>query len=108
VGQPDADVNRLRITAVMRGPGQTGVLQGALIEFVAGKDLDGPRLTSTGSAAEVLLDSLVVDEGGYGGRVTGRFNATLCAGDGDPVVVDMADCQPISGTFDSRLQISGA
>ena len=107
VGQPNLDKNRLRLFALMTGPDQRGALNAPEIEFIEG-DWDGPRLSSVGSAAEVVLDSIVVDEGGYGGQVKGHFSATLCEGNGDPIVVDKTKCQPISGTFDSRLQISGS
>jgi hypothetical protein len=106
VGQPDVDENRLRLFALMTDPRQRGALNAPEVEFVRGA-WDGPRLSSAGSAAEVVLDNVVVDEGGYGGQVTGHFSATLCEGNGEPIVVDRTKCQPISGTFASRLQISG-
>ena len=107
VGQPNARVNRVDLVAAMTGPGQTGALSGAVVEVLSDQ-WDGPRLSSSGSEAQVVLDTLVVDEGGYGGRVTGHFSATVCAADGFPAVVDTTKCQTISGTFDSGLQISGS
>ena len=107
VGQPDVDEKQLRLFAVMTGPDQRGALTAPEIEFFEG-DWNGPRLSSVGSVAEVVLDSIVLDEGGYGGQVKGHFSATLCEADGEPIVVDKTKCQPISGTFDSRLQISGS
>jgi hypothetical protein len=107
VGLPNVDENRLRLFALMTGPDQRGALQSPVVEFIEGA-WDGPRLSSSGSVAEVVLDSVILDEGGYGGQVKGHFSATLCEGNGDPIVVDQSKCQPISGTFDSRLQISGS
>lgn len=79
VGQPNIDEKRLRLFALMTGPGQRRALQSAEIEFIEGA-WDGPRLSSSGSAAEVVLDHLILDQGGYGGQVKGNFSATLCEG----------------------------
>ena len=105
-GQPDTNTNRLVMKAVMQDKTQTGALSAPVIEIVAGKDWDGPRLTSTGSATTLVLDSLTpMGAQGEYGHVTGTFTTTLCPADGAPARIDRTKCQPFSGSFDSDLQI---
>ena len=108
VGKPDTEVDRLVIGAEMTAQTQTGALAKPVIEIVAGRDWDGGRLSSVGSTASVVLDSLTPmgPQGTYG-HVTGHFSAVLCAATGNPARVDKAACQPFKGTFDSDLQIGG-
>jgi hypothetical protein len=98
----------LRVKANMASQTQTGALSAAVVEVIAGEDSDGVRLTSVGSQATVVLDSLTPmgSQGAYG-HVTGHYSAVLCAATGQPPKVDKARCQPISGTFTSDLQIGG-
>lgn len=107
-GKPDLEVNRLVMRAGMKSLTQTGVLAAPVIELVAGKDWEGPRLTSTGSSAHIVLDSLTPmgPQGAYG-HVKGHFDAVLCAANGEPPQIDRKACQPFKGTFSSDLQIGG-
>ena len=106
-GQPNSDVNRLLIKAAMKSPTQTGALTDVVIEIVAGKAFDGPRLTSVGSAATLVLDSLTPMAAGSYGHVTGHFTATMCGATGEPPMLNRTACQPFEGIFSSDLQISG-
>ena len=108
VGQPNSKAGQLRITAEMARQTQTGALAKPVVEVIAGEDFDGARLTSVGSRAEVVLDSLTPmgPQSEYG-HVTGHFSATLCEATGQPARVDRTACQQITGTFSSDLQIGG-
>lgn len=83
-------------------------LTGVKIEIIAGKDWDGPRLTSEGSPAKIILDRIATDPDRVVlGDATGRFSATLCAATGMPAVVDRTQCQTLTGSFVTGLQFPG-
>ena len=109
VGKPNGDANRLVIGAEMTRQTQTGALNNPVIEIVAGKDWTGARLSSAGSAAALVLDSLTpMGPHSEYGHVTGHFSAVLCAATGYPAQIDRTQCQPFKGSFASDLQIGGA
>ena len=108
IGKPSGDVDRLVIGADMARQTQTGALGNPVIEIVAGKDWNAARLSSVGSAAVLVLDSLTpMGPHSEYGHVTGHFSAVLCAATGNPAQVDRAQCQPFKGSFSSDLQIGG-
>jgi hypothetical protein len=67
-----------------------------------------PVLTSRGSGAGIVIDSLDPGEGNARyGRVTGRFVATLCRAAQEDAPPDLSACVPVEGRFDSRLYVDG-
>ena len=105
-GKPSSDAGVLILEGVSAGKMATGALTDVLIEIKGGKEWNGPRLSSAGQAAEVVVDSLIDKGDGAYGHFTGHFSATLCAATGDPVVVDTTRCQPVRGTFDTDFQFN--
>lgn len=106
-GKPNSNKNQLLIKAAMTDRMQTGELRDVAVEIMAGADFDGTRLTSIGSGAALVIDSLTpMTEGSYG-HVTGHFNAIMCQATGQPPRLNRTACQPFEGIFSSDLQISG-
>ena len=103
VGEPQNRENRLWLTGRMAGKLGAGPVAAALVE-ITGPDWDGPRQTSFGQSAEIVLDQVHDRQDGGYGHATGHFSAVICDGDGEPVQVDTTRCQPISGTFDTEIQ----
>jgi hypothetical protein len=107
---PDAEVGLLRVTADLPG-GRVAGSEGApvLVEIWWEDRGNGRKLTSAGHPASLVIDRFTPDSestSGYG-QATGRFEATLCPGMGDPAkVTSGADCQEVRGSFDTRVQYS--
>lgn len=105
-GNPDAETGKLLVTARFAAVPDAGVLlDGAPVTFeIFDRDLDGPRLSSQGRAAQLMVDAVAYGSGpgsGYG-TLRGRFSAELCPRGGKT-----GRCQRLEGRFDTTMQYSG-
>lgn len=108
-GDPQAQKGLLRIEAGFARSLAPGMItQEAKVEILMGKSRDGRRWTSEGKMAEVEIFDFVPQEAGVDtgyGRLTGRFSARICSGDGAPAVVaPNARCRDVSGLFATEAQ----
>lgn len=72
-----------------------------VVEVLKGADFDGPRLTSEGHPAEVVIESIgPKEENSYLRHVTGRISARVC-----PKDWLFRSCKDISLRFDTDVQM---
>ena len=69
--------------------------------------MSGPFYTSDegGGDTEVMLDTLSLDNSK--GQISGSFTTTVCAKESYFAEIDMTDCLPVEGTFETDLQRIG-
>ena len=100
-GDPDDKRFRLRVSGDFGQVFQAGAATAPLIEVLRGDDLAGPRLTSSGQRAEIVIESVGAQpENSYLRPVTGRIEARLC-----PKAWLFKSCQDMSLRFTTKVQI---
>lgn len=104
-GKPDEMAFRILIKGGFGAALRTGAADAPVtVAILGGKDIDGPRLTSDGQQAELVIDSIgpkVADS--YSRRVMGHVTARLC-----PKGWLFRKCQDLSVRFDTEMQVSNA
>ena len=103
-GEPNAEAGRLNQQATFLGALAAAITADPVSDVLQGPDLSGARLTSAGSAAQVVVDRFTRETGASYGQITGHFTATVCAADGD-AKPDASNCTSISGEFLTRVQL---
>ena len=100
-GQPENKSFRLQASGNFGTVFQAGSAEAPLVEVLRGKDSEGPKLTSAGQRAEIVVESIGPQpEDSYSRRVTGRIEARLC-----PQAWLFKTCQDISLRFDTGVQM---
>ena len=100
-GEPDTLPGRIHAKASFGPALRTGAGVDPVVSILRDEDLDGPRLTSEGQAATLVIDSIgAARPDSYNRRVTGRIEARLC-----PVDWPGEGCKTIALVFDTDLQI---
>jgi hypothetical protein len=102
-GEPDNRQMRATIEGSFGPALRPGAAADVEIAIYRGADWDGPRLTSAGQNAELVIDSIgpkVADS--YSRRVTGHASARLC-----PKNWLLKSCQDVVLRFDTDVQIDG-
>ncbi len=103
-GEPEGQTGRLLVRARFDGWPAAGQAAAGVTVEIFDFEMDDPRLTSEGRAAELLLDSVAYDDGpgsGYG-SAGGVIRAELCGVDGND-----SPCRPFEARFQTLLQYSG-
>jgi len=101
VDDPDTKAGRIYAHAEFGAAFRTGKGRNVTVEIYQGDDRDGPRLSSEGKMARLVIDSIgPATEGSYSRRVVGRIEARLC-----PVDWKGQDCQDIALQFDTDMQV---
>jgi hypothetical protein len=100
-GQPDTMPGRFHATAeygeALRG-GDGANVHVAILRY---EDIDGPRLSSEGQSARLVIDAIgPAREDSYNRRITGRIEAQLC-----PVDWPGEECRDLRLTFDTDVQL---
>lgn len=105
-GAPQADAGRLWVSGDFGQSLRRGAAQAPEVMLVQGKDRDGPRLTSQGQTAELVIDTIgPARPDSYSRRVTGRIRARLCP-QGYAAGAALPDCADLALRFDTDLQVS--
>lgn len=92
---------RLRVAGDFGKTFHTGAAEAPVVEVLKGKDIDGPRLTSEGQRAEVVIESIgPATPNSYLRHVTGRISARVC-----PKDWLFRSCKDISLRFDTDVQM---
>lgn len=100
-GQPKDKRFRLRVSSDFGQVFHTGAAEAPLVEVLRGDDVEGPRLTSRGQRAAVVIDSIgALPENSYLRPVTGHIDARLC-----PQDWLFKACHDISLRFDTKVQM---
>jgi len=101
-GKPDAERMQLRVGTEWGAALTTGPAPGAVeVAILRGGDPEGPRLTSAGQTARVVIDSIgPAREDSYSRRVTGTVTARLC-----PVDWPFRHCADLELRFDTDVQM---
>lgn len=100
-GLPDDLRGRIYIQGDFGPALRTGAAANPVVEYLRGRDPDGPRLSSEGQTAEFVIDSIGPQvENSYSRRVTGHVTARLCAKDWP-----LKPCQDITLSFDTDMQM---
>ena len=100
-GKPDDMRKRLRVQGDFGKAFHIGAAEMPLVEVVRGKDIDGPKLTSQGQQAEVVIESIgPLPENSYLRHVTGRLTARIC-----PQDWPFKSCQDIALRFETDVQM---
>ena len=103
-GKPDDKKQRLRASGAFGAKLHVGAASDPLIEVLRSDDLDGPRLSSKGQRAELVIESIgPAEENSYLRHVTGHLSARLC-----PKEWPFKACQDIALDFDTDVQIGSA
>ncbi|MES2433425.1 MAG: hypothetical protein V4586_06315 [Pseudomonadota bacterium] len=100
-GNPDDMRKRLRAQGDFGKAFHTGAAEAPLVEVLQGSDVDGPKLTSKGQQAEIVVESIgPLPENSYLRHVTGRLTARVC-----PQDWPFKSCQTIALRFDTDVQM---
>lgn len=100
-GEPEEMRFRLRVSGELGKVFQTGTAEAPLVEVLKGRDIDGPRLTSEGQRAEVVIESIGPKQpDSYLRHVTGRVSARVC-----PKDWLFKSCKDIALRFDTEVQM---
>lgn len=99
--EPEEMRFRLHVTGDFGTVFQTGAAEAPLVEVLKGRDIDGPRLTSEGQRAEVVIESIGPKQpDSYLRHVTGRVSARVC-----PKDWLFRACKDIALRFDTEVQM---
>jgi hypothetical protein len=100
-GEPDTMAGRFHAEADFGAALHIGEGENVVVSIMKGDDMDGPRLSSEGQPALLVIDSIGPDrEDSYNRRVTGRIEAQLC-----PIDWKQQSCQDLVLTFDTDMQL---
>ena len=103
-GQPEDRRFRVYVEGLFGKSLAPGVAVAPLVEIYRGADREGPRLTSNGQRAEVVIDSIGPrQENSYLRHITGTVRARLC-----PKGWLLKSCQDIDLRFDTEVQMGSA
>ncbi|GLS87393.1 hypothetical protein GCM10010873_35530 [Cypionkella aquatica] len=103
-GKPDDTRNRLLAQGDFGKAFHTGAAEMPLVEVLQGSDVDGPKLTSKGQRAEIVVESIgPLPENSYLRHVTGRLTARVC-----PQDWPLKSCQTIALQFETDVQMGSA
>ena len=103
-GKPEDKKLRLRASGAFGAKLHVGAANDPLIEVLRGADADGPRLSSQGERAELVIESIgPKQDNSYLRHVTGHLSARLC-----PQNWPFKACQDIALDFASDVQFGSA
>lgn len=99
--EPEEMRFRLRVVGGFGTAFHVGAAEAPVVEVLKGGDIDGPRLTSQGHPAEVVIESIgPKEENSYLRHVTGRISAHVC-----PKDWLFRSCKDISLRFETDVQM---
>ena len=99
--EPEEMRFRLRVLGGFGTAFHVGAAEAPVVEVLKGADIDGPRLTSQGHRAEVVIESIGPKQpDSYLRHVTGRISAHVC-----PKDWLFRSCKDISLRFDTDVQM---
>ena len=100
-GEPDTMAGRFYAEASFGAELHVGEGEAVTVSIMKGDDIDGPRLSSEGQTAVLVIDSIgPYRENSYNRRVTGHIEAQLC-----PIDWKRQSCQDLVLTFDTDMQL---
>jgi hypothetical protein len=100
-GEPDRMPGRFHATADYGDALRSGEGAKVHVAILRDEDIDGPRLSSEGQPARLVIDAIgPARENSYNRRITGRIEARLC-----PVDWPGEVCQDLALTFDTDMQL---
>ncbi len=103
-GNPKDRTFRLRVSGDFGTAFHPGAAEAPLVEVLKGADLDGPRMSSEGQRADVVIESIgPKTENSYLRHVTGRISARVC-----PKEWLFRSCKDISLRFETDVQMGSA
>lgn len=103
-GKPEDKKFRLRVTGDFGQAFHSGAAEAPLVEVLRGQDAEGPRLSSQGQRAELVIDSIGAQPAdSYLRPISGHIEARLC-----PQQWLFKACQDISLRFDTKVQMGSA
>lgn len=101
LGEPDTMAGRVLAVAEFGEAVQVGAGTSVLVKILREDDIDGPRLSSEGERAALVIESIGPKrEDSYSRRMTGMIEAHLC-----PIDWPGQDCQDLSLQFDTDVQL---
>ncbi len=101
-GKPKEMTGRVFVEGTFGKALRTGTATAVVVSVLKDKDFDGPRLSSDGQKASLVIDSIGPKvEQSYSRRVTGTVKARLC-----PVDWPGQACQDLSLRFDTDMQMA--
>lgn len=99
--EPEEMRFRLKVSGDFGKTFHTGAAKAPLVEVLKGDDIEGPRLTSEGQRAEIVIESIgPKGEDSYLRHVTGRISARVC-----PKDWLFRSCKDIALTFETDVQM---
>lgn len=100
-GEPDTMAGRVYAEAEFGDALHVGEGVNVAVSIMQGDDIDGPRLSSEGQSAVLIVDSIgPARDDSYNRRMTGTITAHLC-----PVDWEGQDCQDLELSFDTDVQM---
>jgi hypothetical protein len=100
-GEPDRLPGRIHATAEYGEALHSGDGAKVHVAILRDEDIDGPRLSSEGQSARLVIDRIgPAREDSYNRRITGRIEAQLC-----PVDWPGEECRDLMLTFDTDVQL---